>query len=128
MRLAAGFDAPGAIRDFAVETFADDSDADELVPLADELTRELVVAQRRPQPAWPRVTDRDRLGAASAALERPGVVARQNFACCGACGAAEIGAELVWRRLAVEGGNGQDARAGAGAGGRRLGVGEFAGE
>ncbi|MEH1014440.1 hypothetical protein V6U90_15165 [Micromonospora sp. CPCC 206060] len=44
--------------------------------------------------SWPPVTDCDRLDAAFAELNRAGIVARQDFTCCGSCGEAEIGAEL----------------------------------
>ena len=42
------------------------------------------------QSTWPLITDCDRLDAAFADLEAEGIVARQNFTCCGTCGAAEI--------------------------------------
>jgi len=39
-------------------------------------------------------TDNDRLDRAFAELEKQGIVARQNFTCCGSCGWAEIGDEI----------------------------------
>ena len=46
------------------------------------------------QKSWPAKTDCDRLDEAFAALEASGIVARQNFTCCGSCGSAEIGGEM----------------------------------
>jgi hypothetical protein len=46
------------------------------------------------QTKWPRVTDCDRLDQAFAALEKKGIVARQDFTCCQTCGHAEIGEEI----------------------------------
>ena len=46
------------------------------------------------QESWPVLTDYDRLELAMDTLEDNGVVARQNFTCCGNCGAAEIGTEI----------------------------------
>lgn len=51
-------------------------------------------AQAAEERTWPVPTDCDRLDRAFAALERRGVVARQNFACCQTCGHAEIGDEI----------------------------------
>lgn len=42
------------------------------------------------QSNWPPITDCDRLDAAFADLEAEGIVARQNFSCCGNCGSSEI--------------------------------------
>lgn len=41
-------------------------------------------------PAWPAVTDCDRLDAAFAALDRAGIRARQHFTCCNSCGHYEM--------------------------------------
>lgn len=57
-----------------------------LVRAVTELTEE--------QATWPALTDYDRLKAALDTLETEGIVARENFTCCGTCGAAEIGAEI----------------------------------
>lgn len=43
---------------------------------------------------WPSTTDCDRLDRAFACLEAAGIVARQNFSCCGNCGAGEIWGEI----------------------------------
>lgn len=46
------------------------------------------------QAKWDVLTDYDRLELAFDQLEDAGIVARQNFTCCGTCGAAEIQAEI----------------------------------
>ena len=43
---------------------------------------------------WTEATDCDRLDDAFAALEASGVIARQNFTCCGTCGSTEIWDEI----------------------------------
>ncbi|WP_405672330.1 DUF6891 domain-containing protein [Streptomyces sp. NBC_01530] len=45
------------------------------------------------QETWTAPTGPDRLERAFAALERTGIVARENFACCHGCGMTEIGAQ-----------------------------------
>ncbi|KCZ97951.1 hypothetical protein HPO_12833 [Hyphomonas polymorpha PS728] len=57
-----------------------------LIRAVAELTQE--------QAIWPALTDYDRLKAALDTLETEGIVTRENFSCCGTCGAAEIGAEI----------------------------------
>ena len=49
---------------------------------------------RDEQTAWPILTDFDRLELAFDMLEDRDIVARQNFTCCGTCGAAEISVEI----------------------------------
>lgn len=46
------------------------------------------------QDSWPILTDFDKLQLAFDMLEDEDIVARQNFTCCGTCGAAEIGTEM----------------------------------
>lgn len=46
------------------------------------------------QAKWPILTDYDRLELAFDMLEDKDIVARQNFTCCGTCGAAEISVEI----------------------------------
>ena len=92
--VAAGFRPEGEIATSAVEILADDYDADALTPHAVRMTRELIAAHKQEQAAWPQTTDCDRLDSAFAALERAGVVSRQDFSCCGTCGAGEIQDEM----------------------------------
>tara|TARA_R100000365_G_C2747802_1_gene78108 strand:+ start:3556 stop:4251 length:696 start_codon:yes stop_codon:yes gene_type:complete len=49
---------------------------------------------REEQTGWPVLTDFDRLELAFDMLEDKDIVARQNFTCCGTCGASEIGIEI----------------------------------
>ncbi|MEU9158465.1 hypothetical protein AB0D59_50075 [Streptomyces sp. NPDC048417] len=79
-----------------VDLMADD-DRDGAAPVSAAQSREVVerlwVARVAEQRAWTGLTDPDRLTRAFTALEREGVVAREDFACCRSCGMAEIGAE-----------------------------------
>src|SRR5438270_13607378 len=92
--VAGGFRAEEEIPTSAVEVLADDYDPDELRPHAEELTRDLIKAHLLEQASWPAQTDCDRLDAAFAELERAGIVARQDFSCCGNCGSSEIWDEM----------------------------------
>ncbi len=62
---------------------------------AREIVERLWVERLQEQRAWAGLTDPDRLTRAFAALEREGVVARQDFTCCRSCGMTEIGAEAA---------------------------------
>jgi hypothetical protein len=95
--VAAGFDPEKEIITSAIESLSDEHDADALRPHATRLTRELLAEHRRAQKSWPAVTDCDRLTAAFAALERKGIVARENFSDCQTCGTSEIGEQMEKR-------------------------------
>ncbi len=92
--VAAGFRPEDEIATSAVEILADDYDADALTPHAAKMTRELIATHKQEQASWPQTTDCDRLDSAFAALERAGIVCRQDFSCCGTCGAGEIQDEM----------------------------------
>ncbi|OSZ70402.1 hypothetical protein CAP40_03060 [Sphingomonas sp. IBVSS2] len=92
--VASGFYDEDAILTNASDAFADDLSPDELRPLAQKLLRQALAEQRAAERLWPGETDCDRLDAAFAALEESGVIARQNFSCCGNCGATEIWDEV----------------------------------
>jgi len=92
--VAGGFLTPAEICDAAVDVWAPDFDPQQLRVFAEKMTHEALQDHRRLQNAWPKVTDCDRLDAAFAELERGGIVARQNFSCCGNCGAGEIWDEM----------------------------------
>ncbi|WP_370172102.1 MULTISPECIES: DUF6891 domain-containing protein [Hyphomonas] len=53
-----------------------------------------IEALRSEQAEWSILTDFDRLELAFDMLEDKDIVARQNFTCCGSCGATEIGIEI----------------------------------
>jgi hypothetical protein len=93
--IAAGFLHPDDIAAFAAEAFADELDPAVLRHHVQRYTAAILAARRAEQARWPAVTDCDRIDAAFAALERAGVVCRQNFSCCGSCGAAEIWDEMA---------------------------------
>lgn len=99
-QVAAGFESADQIAHAAAEMFCDDADLSVLRLLAQRLTHELVAAHLTAQADWPDVTDCDRLDDAMAELTRSGIVCRQSFACCGPCGVAEIGAEMMAERRA----------------------------
>ena len=92
--VASGFYDEDAILTNAADAFADDMAPEELRPLAQKLLRQALAEQRAAERRWPAETDCDRLDSAFAALEQAGVVARQNFSCCGNCGATEIWDEV----------------------------------
>lgn len=93
--VAAGYLDPADIVCFAADAFADAIDPAVLRHHARRFMADTLDDQRVEQAGWQAVTDCDRLDAAFAALEREGVVCRQNFSCCGACGAAEIWDEMA---------------------------------
>lgn len=86
-------DRAGAI-DYGIEMFADAADPALLRPISERLVDEALADHAREATTWPEVTDYDRLAAAFGALERDGIVARQNFTCCGSCGSAQIWDEI----------------------------------
>ncbi|MEP9358832.1 hypothetical protein [Sphingomonas sp. KR3-1] len=92
--VASGFYDEDAILTNAADAFADDFTPEELRPLAQQALRQALAEQRAAERHWPDETDCDRLDAAFAQLEEDGVVARQNFSCCGNCGATEIWDEV----------------------------------
>jgi hypothetical protein len=95
VQVAAGFAPPGAIVDEAVDVFADtDVPAAALRGAAQALTDQAVIAHLAEQDAWATLTDCDRVDAAFAELDGIGILARQHFSCCGACGATEIHDEI----------------------------------
>lgn len=93
--LASGFYDEDQILKSAAEVFADEIDPATLRAAAQGALKTALAERRSAQRAWPAVTDCDRLDAAFAALEIQGVVARQNFSCCGTCGASEIWDEIA---------------------------------
>lgn len=103
--------AGGFFDDDAILTNANDMFEEELPrPLlrveASAALRVALADHRAAEQAWSDTTDCDRLDAAFAALEEQGVVARQNFTCCGTCGATEIWDEIEAAQeegVAVEG-------------------------
>lgn len=92
--VAAGFYDADAILTNAIDAFADEIDPATLRREAQGMLREAMAEHAAAQAGWPPLTDCDRLDDAFAALEATGVIARQNFTCCGTCGSAEIWDEI----------------------------------
>jgi hypothetical protein len=80
---AEGFHTEPEVANSAVEYFVGEHKQDVLQPIAERLTREAFQAHRLAQQTWPAVTDCDLLDRALGELERAGIVARQDFTCCG---------------------------------------------
>jgi hypothetical protein len=76
--------------DFVFETLG----RDDLEIEVQHIVTDLLVAYRTEQGYWKSSTDCDRLNEAFAALNRQGIVARQNFSCCNNCGFTEIWDEI----------------------------------
>jgi hypothetical protein len=93
-QVAAGFLSDDEIREQAVEIHADYQSPDTLLPYARRFVEEAAAAHLIEQAGWEDVTDCDRLAEAFADLEAQGIVSRQNFSCCGTCGADEIEDEM----------------------------------
>lgn len=92
--VAGGFYDDDAVLRNAVDVFAGEFDADVLRTKSQAFLRDALADHRAAQQSWPDETDCDRLDAACDALEAQGIVCRQNFTCCGTCGAAEIRDEM----------------------------------
>jgi len=88
-RVSEGFESAHEIvenaTDYAYGKFEQDFE-----PEAKRLTAELLAAHQAEQAGWGPSTDCDRLNEALAALNRQGIVARQDFSCCNNCGFTEI--------------------------------------
>ncbi|MGH7169227.1 MAG: DUF6891 domain-containing protein [Gemmataceae bacterium] len=91
--VAEGFDSAEEIIDSAIECFEVEEN-EELCRAIAGFTAERMAEHLRSQSQWPKPTDCDRLDWAFEELERSGIVARQNFSCCGNCGHSEIWAEI----------------------------------
>lgn len=92
--VAAGFAERDDILQSTIDIFSDEADPAEIERQAPDMIRQAFTRHRAQQLSWPVLTDCDRLDAAFAALEDDGVIARQNFSCCGNCASAEIWAEI----------------------------------
>lgn len=93
LQVRGGFLDEADIIEIATERANEECDAS-VAARVPGMVREAFAAQYAEQATWPVVTDCDRLDDAFAALERQGIVARQNWTCCMPCGTAEIGGEM----------------------------------
>jgi hypothetical protein len=92
--VAAGFRSADEIIESVVEVMDGEAEPAMLRAAAERLTQAAMTAHLTAQATWPPVTDCDRLDASFAELDRRGIVARQDFSCCGTCGAGEIRTEM----------------------------------
>src|SRR5215208_3419617 len=76
------------------EVFADSAVPADIEAFSRAALQDILIDFRADQKRWPTMTDCDRLDAAFLELEASGIVARQNFWCCGTCGLAAIGDEI----------------------------------
>jgi hypothetical protein len=104
-RVREGFESAHEIIENAHDWACDRYQRDDLLPQIKRLTAELLAAHRVEQAGWGPTTDCDRLDQAFAALNRQGIVARQDFSCCNNCGFTEIWDEIeeAEKHQAVEG-------------------------
>lgn len=93
--VAAGFLSRDEIVDVVRSYFADEVDEQRLRDVVPAMVDDALRAHDRIQLSWPAITDCDRLDAAFEALEAEGIVARQDFSCCGTCGDGDIFDEIA---------------------------------
>lgn len=96
--ISAGFLPATDIAADVAELYSAEADPAVVAAAAGRIAHEALREHLLEQAYWPAVTDCDRLDAAFAALERLGIVCRQNFTCCGTCGTAEMMALLDVQR------------------------------
>ncbi|GAA2590965.1 hypothetical protein GCM10010435_82100 [Winogradskya consettensis] len=92
--VARGLMTCGMIVSGTVEYLHGQGEAAELYALAWEIVPREFAAHLEAQAGWAARTDSDRLTDAFRALDVAGIVAREDFACCGSCGHSEIGDEV----------------------------------
>lgn len=88
--LKEGFHAPDAVRQSAIEYFSDEHGEDQILDCINEILEQAIAARQAEHATWPKVTDCDRLDAAFEELNRMGIMARHDWACCSNCGRAEM--------------------------------------
>jgi hypothetical protein len=104
-RVREGFKSVHEIIEDATEYSLERYEGDDLHPEIKRMTAELIAAHQTEQASWQGQTDCDRLDEAFAALNRQGIVARQDFSCCNNCGFIDIWDEIEEeeKRQPVEG-------------------------
>ncbi len=104
-RVREGFESVHEIIENATDYTLGKYGRDDLQSEIKRITAELLAAHRSEQAGWETSTDCDRLDEVFAALNRQGIVARQDFSCCNNCGFAEIWGEVEEeeKRQPVEG-------------------------
>jgi hypothetical protein len=81
------------------EVYADSAEAADIAAFSRAALQDILIHHCADQKRWPAKTDCDRLDAAFVELQASGIVARQNFWCCGTCGLAAIGDEIEQARV-----------------------------
>lgn len=92
--IAAGYLDRRAVIKRVVDMYQDELSPAELRKAARPIYDHEAARHAKAQARWPKTTDCDRLDAAFADLERRGILARQNYWCCGTCGCAAIDDEM----------------------------------
>jgi hypothetical protein len=93
-RIREGFDPVHDIIENAAAYVQEKYGRDDLQLNIRRITADLLMAHQAEQAGWQGSTDCDRLDEAFAALNRQGIVARQDFSCCNNCGFTEIWDEV----------------------------------
>ena len=93
-RIREGFESVHAIIEDANNYAYEKHQRDDLLPETKRMVAELLAAHHAEENTWEGPTDCDRLDDAFAALNRQGIVARQDFSCCNNCGFTEIWDEI----------------------------------
>ncbi len=90
----AGYESRDDLIRFASEDLARALGGRDVMRLVTRMVDRALADQRKREQGWKTPTDCDRLARAFAALERSGIVARQNFSDCTTCGVTEIKGEM----------------------------------
>ena len=94
-RVIEGFESRDEIIAGVVDELAQEYDAVALRTAVVRLADLELAAQRERERLWTEPTDCDRLDQAFAALEKNGIIARQNYSDCQTCGVAQISEEMA---------------------------------
>lgn len=94
-QVIAGYFSDATIIRLAAQMYDDLGPTAKLRKLARPMVAAARAAHRREQKSWPAITDNMRLDRAFADLEKHGIIARQNFWCCGTCGGEAIVDEVA---------------------------------
>ena len=94
VEVAGGFASGDEIIAGVPDMFEGELPQAELEEIAKAEVPKAIARFREEQAGWPEITDNDRLETAIQNLTGRGIVFRQNFSCCGSCGAAEIWDEM----------------------------------
>lgn len=94
-QVIAGYFSDATIIRLAAQMYDDLGPTAKLQRMARPMVAAARAAHRREQKSWPAITDNMRLDRAFADLEKHGIIARQNFWCCGTCGGEAIVDEVA---------------------------------